>query len=81
MWKDNLNQAYKTARKIVIAVVGVTVVLIGVMLILTPGPAFVVVPAGLAILGMEFAWARRWLQTLRDRAASVMGKSNDEKKK
>ncbi|MCF8721814.1 TerC/Alx family metal homeostasis membrane protein [Nitrospina gracilis] len=47
-------------RRIVTLVVGTTVLMVGVVLIFTPGPALVVIPAGLAILAMEFAWAR-WL--------------------
>lgn len=79
MWKKHFNFAYKTARKIVVAVVGVTVVLIGFVLIFTPGPALLVIPAGLAILGIEFAWARRWLIKLRQHAATVVGKNNKER--
>ena len=56
-WSLGLRQV----RRVVIFVVGMTVLLIGIVLIFTPGPAVVVVPAGLAILGIEFAWARRWL--------------------
>jgi tellurite resistance protein TerC len=43
----------------VIAVIGTTVLLLGLALIILPGPAFVVIPVGLAILASEFAWARR----------------------
>jgi tellurite resistance protein TerC len=66
-----LNTAYKTARKIVIAVIGGTVVLVGVIMLVTPGPAFVAIPAGLAILAIEFAWARRWLKQIRARTESA----------
>jgi tellurite resistance protein TerC len=64
--KRALHLTYRAARRVVIAVVGLTVVLIGVILIFTPGPAMVVIPAGLAILSIEFAWARRWLRRLKD---------------
>ena len=57
---------YKAGRRIIIGVVGATVLLIGIILIVTPGPAFVVIPAGLAILSLEFAWARHWLRKLRE---------------
>jgi tellurite resistance protein TerC len=57
---------YKAARRIVIGVVGATVVLIGVVMIVTPGPALVFIPVGLAILSMEFAWAKHWLRRLRE---------------
>lgn len=49
----------------VIFVVGMTVLLLGVALIVLPGPAIVVIPAGLAILGLEFRWARRWMRHAR----------------
>lgn len=54
--------SYKQARRIAIFVVGVTVVLIGCALIVLPGPAFVVIPVGIGILAIEFAWARRLLR-------------------
>ena len=52
-------------KRVVIAVVGGTVLALGIALIVLPGPAFLVIPAGLAILAMEFAWARRWLRSAR----------------
>ncbi len=56
---------YKWARRIAVALVGGTVLAIGVALIVLPGPALVVIPLGLAILGVEFAWARAWLRKIR----------------
>jgi tellurite resistance protein TerC len=58
----------KYARRVAIAVIGTTVLLIGIVLLVTPGPAFVVIPVGLAILATEFAWARHWLRVMRDSA-------------
>ena len=55
-------------RRIVVAVIGGTVVLIGVAMIVFPGPAIVVIPAGLAILATEFLWARRLLQRFKEKA-------------
>jgi hypothetical protein len=49
-------------RKLIVAVIGSTVVLFGLALIILPGPAVVVVPLGLAILATEFAWARRLIR-------------------
>jgi uncharacterized protein (TIGR02611 family) len=48
-------------RRIIASVVGGTVLLIGVSLIILPGPAFLVIPLGLAILATEFVWARHLL--------------------
>ncbi len=56
-----ISQSYKLARRIVVGVVGATVLLLGIVMIVLPGPAFIVIPIGLTILGIEFAWARRWL--------------------
>jgi len=47
-----------------VLIVGGTV-LAGVMMIIAPGPAFVVIPLGLAVLGLESAWARYCLRRLR----------------
>ena len=58
--------AQKHLKRIVVLIVGGTVLLIGVALIVLPGPAFLVIPAGLAILAIEFAWAKRWLQRVRE---------------
>jgi len=46
-------------RKIVIGVIGTTILLIGVALIVLPGPALIVIPIGLGILASEFVWAQR----------------------
>ena len=51
----------KHLKRILVAVAGVTVLAVGVALIFLPGPAFIVIPLGLAILAVEFAWAQRWL--------------------
>lgn len=60
-----MHLTYKAARRLVVAVVGATVLLIGVIMLVTPGPAIVVIPVGLAILSIEFTWARLWLKRLR----------------
>jgi len=66
-----IEMGIKTARRIVVAVVGGTVVLLGIAMMVLPGPALVVIPLGLGILGLEFAWARRWLRHVREAAASA----------
>jgi Ca2+-transporting ATPase len=53
------------ARKVVIAMVGGTVVLVGIAMVVLPGPAFLVIPLVLAILATEFLWVRRWLKRAR----------------
>ena len=57
--------AMEKIKRIIVAVVGGTVLAAGFALVVLPGPAFLVIPAGLAILAIEFAWARRWLRSAR----------------
>jgi tellurite resistance protein TerC len=57
---------------VIVSVVGATVLLIGVALLVLPGPAFIVIPIGLAILATEYAWARRWLKKVRRMASNVV---------
>ena len=59
------NATLQLVKRVVIAVLGGTVLALGIALIVLPGPAFIVIPAGLAILAIEFAWARRWLRSAR----------------
>lgn len=63
---------YIWARRIAVSIVGGTVLLIGVAMLVLPGPGLVVIPLGLAILGIEYAWARVWLRKVRARTADVI---------
>ena len=62
----------KVVRRVIVSVLGATVLLIGVALLVLPGPAFVVIPVGLAILATEYTWARRWLGRVRRIASDVV---------
>jgi len=61
-------------RRVIVAVIGVTVLMIGVAMIILPGPAMVVIPLGLGILAIEFAWARRMLERLKREGGKVFGR-------
>lgn len=65
MFAELGRRGYKLARRIAISVIGGTVVLVGVIMLVTPGPGLVVIPLGLAILALEFAWARHWLNRIK----------------
>jgi uncharacterized protein (TIGR02611 family) len=56
---------YRTARRIAITVIGATVVLLGVAMLVLPGPGLLTIVGGLAILSLEFAFARRWLDRIK----------------
>lgn len=75
-----LHVPYIWARRIVVTITGFTVLLVGVAMIVLPGPAFVVIPAGLAILGLEFAWARHTLRALRKRGAIIFAAAKSKLK-
>jgi uncharacterized protein (TIGR02611 family) len=62
----------KIVKRVIVSVVGATVLLIGIALLVLPGPAFIVIPVGLAILATEYAWARRWLKKARRVASDVV---------
>jgi uncharacterized protein (TIGR02611 family) len=65
----------KLVRRVIVSVIGATVLLIGIALLVLPGPAFIVIPVGLAILATEYAWARRWLKKVRQVASDVVSRS------
>jgi len=61
-------------KKLVVAVMGGTVVLIGVALLVLPGPGLLVIAAGLAILATEFLWAKRALRNAKSAVAKARRK-------
>jgi uncharacterized protein (TIGR02611 family) len=67
------SRAYRLAKRIAVGVAGGSVLLVGIAMIILPGPAVVVIPVGLGILSLEFAWARSWLERIRARARAVAG--------
>lgn len=58
-------------------VAGFTLLLAGVVMLITPGPAFVIIPVGLAILSLEFVWADRLLGIALDKADEAKRKAAD----
>jgi tellurite resistance protein TerC len=66
--KAAIPSLLRKARRLIVLVIGSTVLLIGLALLILPGPAFVVIPLGLAILATEFRWARNLLGRLKTAA-------------
>jgi len=71
----------KQLRTLVVAVVGTTVLVAGLIMILTPGPAMIVIPIGIAILSTEFVWARRLLKKAKKyaRKRKLFSQADDQK--
>lgn len=61
------DESLKKLKRLVVAIIGITILAIGIAMIVLPGPAIVVIPLALGILATEFAWARRMLRVVRER--------------
>jgi uncharacterized protein (TIGR02611 family) len=66
---------FHTAKRITILIIGSSVVLVGIVLLVLPGPAFVVIPVGLSILATEFYWARKILNKFKEKVFEVADKA------
>ena len=75
------GSTWRWARRCAIAMVGGTVVLVGICMLVLPGPGLVVIPAGLAILSLEFGWARLWLRKVRAGHAYAVNRFGEKFKK
>lgn len=59
---DKARITYKVARRVAALVAGSTILALGIVMLVAPGPAIILIPVGLAVLAVEFAWARFWLR-------------------
>jgi hypothetical protein len=75
-----LNILPAPLRKLIVAVIGATIFLIGVAMVVLPGPAFIVIPIGLGILATEFAWARRAIRRARVMIARARGRESGKER-
>lgn len=70
-------ETLKKVRRVIIGIVGFTILVIGVFLLVLPGPAFLVIPLGLGILATEFVWAKKLLRKVKDKI-SGRGESSQQ---
>jgi tellurite resistance protein TerC len=75
-----LNILPAPLRKLIVAVIGITILLLGIVMVVLPGPAFIVIPVGLGILATEFAWARRAVRRARVMIAKARGRESGKKR-
>ena len=66
-------ETVKQARRIIVAVVGVTLIVFGVVMFVTPGPGIATIILGLSVLSAEFVWARRWMKRVKKAGAGIAG--------
>ncbi|KJR43324.1 hypothetical protein MCHI_000771 [Candidatus Magnetoovum chiemensis] len=68
MVKTIYSKVYRISK----IIAGFTVLLIGILLFVLPGPAVVVIPIGLGILATEFIWARKLLDKAKKTASTIV---------
>lgn len=74
-YRLHANPALSLTTKIVVTVVGSLVLLAGLIMMVTPGPALLMIPLGLAILATEWDWAARWLEKAKEHALRAKDKA------
>lgn len=74
----------RNGKRMAITIVGFAVLLAGLALLVLPGPGWAVIFLGLAILATEYVWARRMLNTAKDKFGqardAVLGRNRNKKK-
>ena len=70
----------KQAPRVITVLFGFTVLLFGVIMLVTPGPGVAAIVVGLAILGTEFVWARRLYKRFQDGANNIKNSVFNNKK-
>lgn len=66
-----------TTWRVGVFTVGASVLLAGLVMIVTPGPGWAAIFVGLAILATEFAWAQRFLSGAKQAAEKAKDKALD----
>jgi uncharacterized protein (TIGR02611 family) len=61
--------------RIAFGIVGMLVLIGGLVMLVTPGPAFVLIPIGLAMLSLEFVWAEQLLEKSLEQAQIAQEKA------
>jgi len=69
--KKHVITTLKQAKRVITVLFGFTVLLLGAIMLVTPGPGVAAIVVGLAILGTEFLWARRLMKKFKDGANNV----------
>jgi uncharacterized protein (TIGR02611 family) len=64
----------RNGRRIAVTVIGALVLLAGLVLLVLPGPGWVLIFVGLSILGSEYVWAQRLLRIAKEQANNAKDK-------
>ena len=69
----------RSGKRIAVTIVGFALVAVGIVLLVFPGPGILVIIAGLAVLGTQYAWAQRALEETKRRARAAAKKVRRKK--
>ncbi len=69
-----IKHVLKHTKRLIVLVIGGTILILGIILIFAPGPAIIIIPLGLAILATEFLWAKRLLNKVKNNVKKVKNK-------
>ena len=69
--KQHVIRTLGQAKRLIVTVTGCTVFVAGIAMLVLPGPAIVVIPVGLALLATEFIWARKLLDSAKERISRM----------
>jgi len=61
-------------RRVFLIIAGFTLLLAGVIMLVTPGPGLLTIFIGLGLLAAEFVWARRLMDRLKREGGRVVGR-------
>ncbi len=64
-----------TAWRVTVFIVGVTLMALGVVLLVLPGPGWAMIAVGLVVLASEYMWAQRLLRPLRTKLSQAREKA------
>jgi uncharacterized protein (TIGR02611 family) len=76
-------ELFRLLKKACVFVIGMSIVIIGIVLLPLPGPGLLVIAGGLLILSREFDWAERHLMIIKNKLKKMMNPSkskHDEKR-
>jgi tellurite resistance protein TerC len=66
-----LIHSFQQAKRFVKVLIGFTLLALGIVMIVTPGPGWLTIMLALGILAAEFVWARRLLDRLKEQGVRI----------
>ena len=74
---DTMLKSLKQVKRLIVGVIGFTILAIGIAMIVLPGQAILVIPLGLSILATEFVWANKLLEKIKTKLKKRDSLSNN----